>query len=463
MNPTMKIGFAMCAAGALLLMGCGSQHRLHIEESALGTDGPITRQFHSVLYYPFEIMPRFDGYLVGIEKVPGQSVQMHVFNRSEYGLDDADLQKKFSDRKTMVVTHVVKHSADPLKDPNCTIFNAYVQSEASAAHQLIGPCSPPAAVRDAGSAFKNSWDALDELKQDISQRHLSGATRYTHLLVIVMGWNTIQEEAVRNVNSLVWNMKRASSEGSSAETFNPLVVTVTWPSQWSSDWIDPAVKLISFPTKAGDADEVGMSWLGVLLHETLPTEMPVMVIGHSFGAKATSVASCAGPAIRRNGAEDETKLRKIDALVNLQPAYLSERIFGRGELLKNVVYPQGCPNINQFIATSSRSDEAVPLPFWGTYLGEGKSYERFCGTPTRPPSQQLVGCSVANSDGSTKLLHAGTSRITYVDASALISEQAFGTGGGSHSDIYRREHGRFLYSLAASLKRPDPHTSGPKP
>jgi len=131
-------------------------------------------------------------------------------------------------------------------------------------------------------------------------------------------------------------------------------------------------------------------------------------------------------------------------LVNLQPAYLSERIFGRTSLLQNVVYPKGCPQAKRFVITASAGDTAVPMPFWGTYLGEEKSYRKFCAADQDSP--QLAHCAVARADGHVEPKHPGTSNIYYIDASDLISESAYGTGGGSHSDIYRIEHGRLIYA-----------------
>jgi hypothetical protein len=478
----MKLKILVLAIAVLSMLGCAdTKRRLQNEEEALNTDGSITRLFHSVLYFPFETAPRFDGYLVGIEKVRRPETGVNVRNRAEYGLKDSSLQAKFDDSKVMAVTHVIRHHADARHHGNCTLFNAYVQSPESAARQLVPACNSrtqPEVIRNPSQAFSNSWEALDALGSDMEQRIASrhadsastqvggpttsdpgGGAPYTHIVVVVMGWNTVQEEAVRNINSLVWNMERAHDERAESNggccqprpepAFNPLVIGVTWPSQWSSDWLDPLVKIVSFPTKAGDADEVGMSWLGVLLHETLAkvrltSGLPVVVLGHSFGAKASSVATCAGPAVVRSRGAASIPLAKVDVLVNLEPAYLAERIFGRTSLLQNVVYPRGCPQANRFVITASASDTAVPLPFWGAYLGEGKSYKHFCELDDEHP--RLASCAIARADGHLDRRTSGTSNIYYVEASRLISENAYGTGGGSHSDIYRLEHGRLVYS-----------------
>ncbi|CDG82202.1 hypothetical protein [Janthinobacterium agaricidamnosum] len=482
----MKPNFLALILIAAALLGCAeTPRRLQTEEEALHTNGSITRLFHSALYYPFEITPRFDGYLVGIEKVRRPPGGIDVRNRKEYGLENGALQAKFDDSKVMAVTHVIRHFADARQFNNCTLFNAYIQSSDSVNRQLVRACdlAQEMIIRHPNDAFPNSWKALDELRDDIGHRIASRLTKaqgdaadkaaavfgtgaaYTHIIVLVMGWNTVQEEAVRNFNSLMWNIEKAHKrrpdklKAMPGLPFNPLVIGVTWPSQWSSNWLDPAIKIVSFPTKAGDADEVGMSWLGVLLHDTLPAvreavktregykkDLPVVVLGHSFGAKASSVAACAGPAVVRPEKTTTTPLADIDVLVNLEPAYLSERIFGRTSWLHNVVYyPKGCPRAQRFVITASASDRAVPLPFWGTYLGEEKSYRKFCAADHDGP--RLAHCAVADHNGEVAPKFLGTSKnIYYVDASELISENAYETGGGSHSDIYRFEHGRLIYA-----------------
>ena len=454
----------------LLLSACASSRRLANEEQALGTDGPITHQFHSALYYPFELTPRFDGYLVGIEKVKRPADHsVRIKKTDNVNIGASALDRKFNDGKVMAITHIIRHSADARINDNCTVFNAYVQPGQPAERQLLSACHPPHVPLHPANAYSNSWEALGALQANLGNRikdaRSSGALHataeaqkpYSHILVIVMGWNTVQEEAVRNVNSITWNLWRAYRATAVAGTvagFHPLVITVTWPSQWSSAWIDPAIKIVSFPTKAEDADEVGLSWLGQLLHGTLPaaqnaaspgTSLPVVVVGHSFGAKAASVAACVGPVVVKHDGDQPMALQRIDAVVNLQPAYLSERLLGAFDRSSNMVYRDHCSTVDRFVMTASRGDRAVPLPVWGLYAGDAKSFDSVCGAGT--PQQSHVRCAKASAAGEVTLQRAGSTRVTYVDASDLISENAFGTSGGSHSDIYRLEHGIMLRDI----------------
>lgn len=425
----------------VLVSACGSapERRLERAERELDTDGPITMLFHSSLYYPVELSLRFDGYIVGIEKSPRTTIASPADLRTkdvrDAGLEKRLVEEKLADSKLLFVSHILKNDSERAGAGNCTVYNAYNMNGIKTT-QLVPRCSSaPDTPTDKAAAFRNSWAALDELRKSIAERTRSG--KYSHIVVITMGWNTVQEESVRNFNSIVSNIKAAAPND-----FNPLVIGVTWPSQWNSAWIDPVYKLFSFPTKAADADELGITWLGVLLHETIPdakTNLPVIVIGHSFGSRASSVAACVGPAIYD---KNPVRIRSsIDTLINLQGAFLSSRLFGEDE--KGFHYPDGCKNVKHVALTSSAKDQAMNIAFWGVYAGDERSFRRYCNE-----GEASVRCARVNSDGNFDSVKGTTaSSVTYVDASDLITENAYLSGGGAHSDIYRREHGVLIDHL----------------
>ena len=436
----LVIAFATgCASG-------GPQRRLIHGEKALNTDGPITRLFHSSLYYPDEIRLQHDGFLVGIEKsareriaVPGD---IHISGAPDSGLDDVAARKLLNDGKLLFVSHVID-SAGPSSRP-CALYNAYAFEQP---RQLISSCEralPPAPY---AKAYRTSWDALGLLKTALALRLKE--KRYTHLMVITMGWNTDQEEAVRNFNSMVNSARVASGAG-----FEPLVIGVTWPSKWVSAWLDPVFKMASFPNKAHDADELGLTWLGVLLHDTLAPArahgIPIIAIGHSFGSRAISAAACVGPVI---AIEAPIPRARLDHLINWQGAFMSGRLFNEDD--KGFHYPKRCPTVGNLVLTATRWDDAVKKPFWGTYAGEAKSYAAYCG------EDPAVRCATASSTGELNDLRGPAfSNIVYVDASNLITDNAFNTGGGAHSDIYRVEHGRMLMAAIRAVIAPPVANAG---
>lgn len=422
----------------VLLAACSSpsEHFLQRGETALDTDGSITVQYHSALYYPTEISLRYDGYIVGIEKSAKTRVakagDILVQQIVDAGLSKEAAAERLSDSKVMFVSHVIQNFAGVEALRNKAIYSAY-QTEV----EPIPECARGEVKSiEFGNSFRNSWSALERLKCHVESRLLR--TKYSHVIVLTMGWNTVQEEAVRNFNSILTNLDRAYDK-----EFNPLVIGVTWPSQWNSPWIDPVYKILSFPTKANDADEVGLTWLGVLLHHAIPntnTTPKVVAIGHSFGSRALSVAACVGPAITE--AESTTKRAKIHTLINLQGAFQSRRLLGEEE--DGLRFPNRCNNVENFVLTASSKDSAVKSAFWGRftglYAGDIDSFSRTCG------SDPSIRCASASPDG-TIARSRGDSTVTYIDASELITQGVYQTGGGAHSDIYRRPHGTFMKNV----------------
>lgn len=402
--------------------------------------------FHSSLYYPRELSLRFDGYIIGIEKSPRNDISspgdINVMAINDAGLSENDAKNKIVDSKVLYVSHIIKTEGERGGIDNCSIYNAYNQVEHPDIEQLTPPCAPEGLSQpiSAKSAFKNSWRALDQLESSLKNRVTKG--NYTDIVVLTMGWNTVQEEAILNFNSIVTNLKLSATKN-----FNPLVVGVTWPSQWESEWFGPVYKFFSFPVKSADADELGLSWLGVLLHKTIPSiqsDLPVTVIGHSFGSRASSVAACIGPAIYRES--PSIKLAKIDNLINLQGAFLSSRLFGVKD--RGMHYPQSCGHVKNVVLTSSVHDRAMNSAFWGVYAGDERSYKNLCSHNAE------INCIVAKSDGNIEepYVKKPASNITYVNADKLIFENAYLSGGGAHSDIYRREHGVLIHKLISPAR-----------
>lgn len=435
----------------IMLSACSSDVKRRLEpiEGVLKTNGETTMLFHSALYYPVELSLRFDGYLIGVEKSPRKIIanknDIKISELPGAGLSESEANDKIIDTKLLYVSHVISNFQEKEGFENCAIYNVYDQINYDKnLNQLVNYCDNKVRNKiDVSDVYYSSWDALNQL--EISIKNRISENSYTDIIVITMGWNTLQDEAIRNFNSIVKNLKM-----SSATEFNPLVIGVTWPSQWKGTWLDPLFKLASFSTKAKDADELGMMWLGVLLHETLPNankELPVTVIGHSFGARAAAVASCAGPAIYK---ERPINPKEIDNLLLMQGAFRTSRFFGGND--KGIDFLNACEGVNNIMLTSSLFDEAVKTAFWSGedyYVGDSDGYKKFC----EKNKNGLVNCAVAEKDGCYKMVGDVISKnITYVDASNLIFENAYLSGGGAHSDIYRLEHGRFLNGFRLNFK-----------
>ncbi|CAN7713297.1 hypothetical protein LJR290_005977 [Variovorax sp. LjRoot290] len=469
----MRLINLMLVGAVVFLVGCASEkRRFAAAEEKLGTDGPITSLYHAAVYYPSEVSPKFDGYLVGVEKVARSVLgtgDAEKVEKNQARLRDSELKpaSKLDDGKLMMVTHVVKTHRDVSAHRNCFVFNAYNIDESARKTQIAPECPSTPRVWDPAQAYSNSWEGMnlleaslaEALKEPLSPGYPMGEKKYTHLLVVVLGWNTVQEEAVRNMNSIALNLIAARREqpraqrttsGRSVDRFRPLVIGMTWPSQWNSKWADPAIKLLSFGTKADDADEVGITWLGTLLHRTIPnartkasSAAKLVVVGHSFGSRAVTVAACAGPGILPHKEDAPISLAKVDVVVNLQGAFMAKRIFGAKE--DGLRFQNRCSHVERFVLTASSHDGAVRGAIWGRiygeYVGDSRSYSEYCGR-----KNPEINCGTASADGRVAVQRSEGSKIYYISADDLISENAFETGGRGHSDIYRVEHGRLIGS-----------------
>lgn len=454
MTMTMSVSWAfkrLLTVNVILLAGCfgeGVPRLLEPAEKQLGTDGPITMHYHSAVYYSDEIALRGGGYIVGIEKGdPDKILRSEADLKFEQPNSEDKTVRSRQDAvhegKIMFVSHIIRDQRPGSADRNCTLFDAYYRPTVAAAP--IRGCDANLAEIAAKNAYNSGWQGMSALQAALSADIKSPS--YTHIVVVVMGWNTVQEEAVRNINSIIRGIKHASEESPGA--FNPLVIGVTWPSQWNSPWLDPLFKLTSFRTKAKDADEVGLTWLGVLLGTTVPQasaqagkKLPVIVIGHSFGARAATTAVCDGPVIA-DGMGARSATQTVDLLINYQGAFLTERLLDidtHGELLDK------CPRGKRIALTSSKYDTAVKRALWGIYAGSEKSFLKYCSAPS-----MLINCVKADATGKTTPPPTLGKKLTYVNSDNLINYNAFYTGGGAHSDIYRDEQGVLSWSLIKAL------------
>jgi len=417
---------------------------LHEGEKDLGTSNKSSIITHSILYYPSEISLNFPGFIVGIEKSPKHNVY-NLNNVRTFPIPDAgkkldNLRKKIgSDSKLLYISHIVENFGDIYGEKNCAHYNAYYRYNQK--EFPIDFCSEDEQLEIHNKdAFNKSWEALNILKNIINKKIKS--SNYSHILVAIMGWNTSQEEAVRNFNSIIKNIKYAAEDGQ----FKPLFIGVTWPSTWQSDWATPLKTILSYPNKANDADEVGISWLGTLLHDTLNNldkKIPIVVIGHSFGARSSSIATCIGPVISNQN--EAIHNNTIDLLINLQGAYSINRFF-KGKGIENLYY-LGCKNAKHVILTSSMHDEAMDIKKSVPMVGNDKTYNNYCIETHR----DNINCLTSQSNGYIQLNNRMRKHIIYINANNLIKYNSYLSGGGAHSDIYRRETGQMLWNIIYTM------------
>ena len=500
-------------AWLLLLTACTRQHtrdylkdseeQLGLLQSWYGSDHRI---FHSALLYPHGRSLIVNGYLVGIEKGDQEKVGGGRNPDALVTVEKTDT-RRFEDihgrltgnRKSHIITHVLRYTTQVRaggvgRMTQCALYSAMdgPPGVIDPGERLFEWCDGPTVVPP-GQAFRASWDAIAALRRALSD-DLSpkdgpdgSAPAYTHVIVYVMGWNTAQDEALENFNSLVGHL--LDEADSRKVDFRPLVVGVTWPSLWAlGDWSfvpDAIVRGLSFVNKADDAEEVGTTWLReVVERAVLPARDEarrrssgngrpgprVVLVGHSFGARALVSAITLRAQLLPPDKVTANPLDDKDRAILLEGAFEIERLFDRsretaggaaGRAIRLPEFPAGNPRLT---LTASVFDSAVGIAVWGWYAGDvgtydnvceaardGKTWKHFefspfgCASARNTDDKARYGMPVCAKSGRTGLdVPLAGKTIRYFDASDLINCNAPFTGGGAHSDIYRRETARFI-------------------
>jgi hypothetical protein len=96
------------------------------------------------------------------------------------------------------------------------------------------------------------------------------------------------------------------------------------------------------------------------------------------------------------------------------------------------------------VFTASSNDGAFGAVFWSDAVGDYDYMKKYCDQE-HPVS---VACTAATSDGKVDGFDA-FAKISYIDTSLLMKHSMPGTSGSGagHSDIYRPEIGRLLWTV----------------
>lgn len=446
---TASLLVACCAA--LLVTGCAAPRpTVYGEiEVQLGTRGGLVGEaglFHDVVYNPESITLNFPGYLVGIDKGRRHAVQGKFVPPEDRPDDQWGISLYKSalrhDPKLHYISHIVRNTGRMYGEGNCVLYSVYQSGESAAnarPEQIKGARECSTASPNGKSPFDASDDAVSLLRKELAD---VDPASYTHVLVVVMGWNTPQVEAVQNFNSVASHIRAAATFRGDEFEFRPLFIGITWASLWSSSWLEPLVRGASYPSKAHDADEVGLGWLGTLLDAVVaavPPSKPKVAIGHSFGARALSSALCGYPKLTKSTSESTPPW---DLFVGWQPAVSINR-FKAGGGLDGFTYKDGCSNVATLVFTASEHDHAAGSGFWADMLGSGKSWEKFCHSPADAFLRELACISAEHvKDERLADLPIHPNSINYLNAKHLVWFNQPNTGGGAHSDVYRAVHGR---------------------
>jgi hypothetical protein len=443
-------------AALLLSFGvtaCSGPSYFAESEEALKTSGYFHQLDHVSAYFPGAISLNFHGYVVSIEEARRSLV---TTDKAEIRLDQnalaagATIERLLKSLRYYVpfVSQVMRYEGRRYGEGNCALYSLYHNRGAS----FVNPCTddprnaPPEGA-DYRQTYQRSWDAIDMLKQNLADDVASG--KYSHLIVAVRGLDTPQEIGVRNYRSIISSIRKDAGSD-----FEPLFVGITWPSFFANRWFDPFWEALAYHPIADRADILGLSWLGVLLNDAimpLGDDIEVSIIAHSFGARATSMAMCVGPAILHGGdrVANDNKGGRIENFIGLAPAFSLQRFVEQDFLFyENVYYRDYCPKVGRFIFTASSNDHAFDPVFWSDAVGDHDYMVKYCKRE-HPVS---LACGSATAEGDI-LGYDLSAKINYLDTSELMKYQMPDSKGGGHSDIYRPATGRLLWKIINGADR----------
>lgn len=462
--------------------------KLYGIERSYGTDQKRHFVYHRVVERDGGLGLKFPGFLIGIEKAKREKIR---FDEAKERLCkekfvDVDNNKNFkrikkilNDPKRMFVSHMVEYSL--YKDKDCIkediFYNAYEKKFDPSKENKLG-------------AYLRGLEALNELKKKIENNF-----NYTHIILCSMGWNTDQQESLRNYNSLISLMIKECED--SKKSFKPLFIGISWPSElrmnkifklffwlislafqqinkitWLFEWIYTYV--IGYKIKADDADEVGIIWVNKILCDILipinkEKKIPLVLMGHSFGARiVTRAAFSKGlivygenkkPNDGGNVVADNSQEHFIDLIIGLQGAFSVNRFIPKVSW-EGAPYKDFCKYAKKCIFTWSEHDKANPRAFWSDHIGGGKGYKRSLKHKdifdhfkinTKPDrnSYDVTYNGVKKENGTQSNEWRDSfnkpNKISIVDASDLIKNKSYDKGGKAHSDIFTPGVANFMW------------------
>ena len=449
-------------------------------ERELGTRGPSSGQAHEILEADKDRKFDYPTLVVGIEKAsrkkirldsPGQyrspeekrliaRVDWPGFCPAPSGTCSAPrpsdrrcqlveqqrckLESYFDDGKRTFLSHLAYW--DPASAVPRLLYNAYVDCRQGGGEAAGGfDCRK--------TAYDNSWEALERLQhakllstESLAEKHI------THIVVMSKGWNTAQGDSVDFFQEMPKLIGKAAADRGGE--FRPLVIGVTWHSGWvwplsKIPLLKVLPKVASYKNKAKDSDEIGAAWVNVLLNQVLRgaaerADVPLIVFGHSFGARLLTRAAASADLI----AADDAK--QISLLISLQGAFsmnrfLPQRCAGR----EGAPYADLTENVERMVLVWSGRDRTNPLAQLATganHVGGKPGHRRALEYNDRYRFRKWgPGWMPARSERRKKGDRCfeqvpAVSPVELVDATSIVS---------SHGDIQHERMARLIWELIA--------------
>lgn len=301
------------------------------------------------------------GLLVGIEKYNWCCINKEKgIDNSRYKLVSPETRSSSlfkeiaTQQKAMIVSHILEFKKGVRSD----LYNPFITD---------GEATPE---------YEEGYNQLDKLREKIKSEIKS--KYYSHIILMSMGWHNDQFESISRYKKIITEIKDQDIK----KQFNPYVVVITWPSSWGSNAksiVEKMGHLASYPNKAEDADEVGLTVANYLLHNIIlsaasdikkdGSNIKTVAIGHSFGARLLSRAIFSKDFLK----DDNTNGTRLDLFIGLQPAFSANR-FIKDEGLEGSPYTDHSKLNTKILITGSKFDWYNNSAKWSQHLGGSDSF-----------------------------------------------------------------------------------------
>lgn len=431
----LLILFAVIALYFLYRMYYVGQLKPGPNADTLGTGSVSDNIYHQLLINASACTFNHDGILLCFEKLHREKLikennipvifsvesQYNMFDIDLFALDSKSLKhakrlvkSTLDDPKPIVLTHWIETGEKKFR----VGYNAY--------EKVSGDYNIPG----------DTEVEFGKITKMIAAQMATG--NFTHLIVACTGWNNYQDMSIETYHKWLSYTRNAANEDSMGDRFRPFFIGLTWPSRWP-------LPLASFFNKANDADELGMTHICALLWKYLIPALrsdgiPVITIGHSFGARVMSRANHSR--FMHKGWDMSTQ---VDLAIEFQGAYpitrFCEKTGSNGGL-----YTADVP-IKKHVMTCSKFDHAIKQAFHSKgYIGNNKSIRKLKRNTT---ALESFAFGEVDNNGMPIDLTAQKSKIL-LDAKSIIYEKSSFLVG-AHGDVRNRETGRLMWEFIKQI------------
>jgi hypothetical protein len=456
---------------------------------AIGTDKPQDRPVRLLVTDPDRARVKFPAFVLGIEKArrdligcpPDRGLDL---SRAPEAVRD-QIHRTFHETPLATDCLFVSHIAEFVSTSDPAVFAPILRYDA---YRETDPPDP----REVFTSGRRATLALGGRLEEIAVERAARGRPISHLIVFAIGWHTPQAKMLREMDELFGSI---SAAGSGDDRFSPLFFGISWPSFSDEiaeniktgaetlvglanprlDRSDPgdrapaeldpagktgklarlldrrkiadAVGFLGYPTISKDADEVGMVPVSTLVNQVLvpfrdkiPGRPPVVVIGHSFGARVASwtpftapllppvdgLADTAGPDLVI-GLQGAFPAARFDATVKHHRPYVEGASFADHGAFRTV-----------FAYTCAPDKVLRHARVFDVTIGDSRTFERARAKDVPAFST----CEVVDGKLAGAPLDPSSRTVFLIDATEIIRR---------HNDVRNETVGRLIWTLMKDL------------